>query len=226
MAVTVLTVYEQVCYALCEDGGFVLGVFTEAQFLEALAVVLLDFSQRSPIDKHIYTTQIQAAVSEYTVPDDVMVPELCFVGGRVIEKVTEPDLTQGHLQWKGQTDTPRQWHEDNLAPKRLQLFPKPNYSGAPIPGGGKYGGFFPSERNLTMVGPAAPSQTSWGIGDTLDGIPDSFTYYLVYGILEQIFSAEGETRDVQRALYCRTRYNEGIALASAIAREELMEVDE
>jgi hypothetical protein len=219
---TVQQVYQTVCFVLLEDNGFVLGVYSEAQFLRALSIVLLDFCQRAGLYKHIYTQQIEAGTSEYVVPDLVMAPEVAFVGGRLIEKVAEDDLTQSHLDWKQRQDLPQRWHEDGMVPKRVQAFPEPNYTGAAVAGDG-YGDFQPTGRNLTLVGTAAPSQTAWELEDTLDGVPDSFCHYLAYGVLAQIFGDEAETRDVQRALYCQARYREGLALAQAIAREELLE---
>lgn len=223
--VAVQEIYAQVCFVLCEDGGLVLGLFTPTQFLNSLAVALLDFCQRTALDKTIFTAQINISQSQYTVPEDLMKPELCFVSGRLIEKVTEADLTQGHFQWKGKIDKPRQWHEDNLPVKKVELFPKPDYNGTAIGGPlfGHYGDFFPTEHNLTIVGPAAPSKNVWALIDTLDGIPASFSQYLVYGILEQAFSQEGETRDVQRAAYCHARWEEGLALAQTICVEELLD---
>jgi hypothetical protein len=158
-----------------------------------------------------------------------MQPELCFVGGKLIEKVTEADLGQGHMDWRREIGTPRQWHEDNLPLKHLEIFPKSNFDGAAIVGDvppiGKYGGFFPTERNLTMVGPAAPSKKSWALADTLDGIPDSFSHYLLFGILEQVFGGESELRDVQRAAYCHARFEEGVQVSIMLASEELLEKD-
>ena len=63
-------------------------------------------------------------------PETMMKPELCFVGGKLIENVSESDLGQGHSEWKRQWGPPRQWHEDNLEPKRVELFPKPDFNGA------------------------------------------------------------------------------------------------
>ncbi len=230
MSITVQTLYDQTCFVLLEPGGLRLGLFSQAQFLEILGVVLLDFSQRAALYKKIFTTTVNAGIPEFTVPDDVIRPELCFLSGRIIEKVTEADLTQGHFEWRRQWGPLRQWHEDNLAPKRIEVFPKPDFDGVNYPGDpppiGVYGDFFPGDHNLTIVGPAAPSKLTWSIGDTLDGIPDSFSHYLIYGVLEQVFSAEGETRDEQRALYCRTRWLEGLSLAEAIAIEELLEMDD
>ena len=227
VGVTVQEVYNAVTAVLQEDGGFVSGVYTQAQFLNALAVVLLDFSQRAALYKTVFTEMINAGESLYIVPENLMRPELCFVGGKLIEKTTEADLTQGHFEWKMKNGMPRQWHEDNLPPKRVQVFPTPDFNGANIPGPGPiigtYEGFQPSQNNLTIVGPSAPAQISWAIADTLSGISASFAHYLVYGVLEQIFSAEGETRDISRANYARARYAECFAIADAIAREELME---
>ena len=230
MSVTVRTLYVQFCYVMLEDLGLSLGLVNQQQFLDILGVVILDFSQRAGLYKNIFTEMIDAGVQVYTVPDDVMKPELCFVGGRIIEKVTEPDLMTGHFEWRRQWGPPQQWHEDNLAPKRLELFPKPVANGANYPGTGpiigKYGDFYPADQNLTIVGPAAPDQTTWALGDPLQCVPDSFSHYLIYGVLEQVFSAEGETKDNQRAAYCRARFQEGIQLADSIAHEELLEEEQ
>lgn len=227
MSVTVQTIYNQVLTACLEDNGFQLGIFTQQQFLDLIGIVLLDFTQRAALYKNIFTTPIQANVAQYNVPDDVMKPELCFVTGRIIEKVAEADLMQGHFEWRRKVDMPRQWHEDNLPPKFVELFPSPNFNGAPYPGTtipvGKYGDFFATDQNLTIVGPAAPDTTSWTLGSTIQGVPDSFTPYIVYGVLEQIFSGDNELRDMQRAFYCRTRYMEGISLAEQIALKECLE---
>lgn len=196
-----------------------LGIVTEQQFLNSLSAVLLDWCQRTGLYKHIYTQRLLAGEAEYTVPEDVIEPDLCFIGGRIIEQVAEEELDQSHADWRRQAGVPVQWHSDNLPPKKIELFPKPNYNG--LEGQVGYGDFFAAGRNLTMVGAAAPSKTAWTLADTLDTIPDIFVHYLIYGVLEQIFSAEGESRDAQRALYCGTRYQEGVELARMLVAEEV-----
>ena len=227
MSLLVSDIYKVVTSILLEPNGLVLGIVTDQQFLDALAVVMLDFSQRGTINMNIFTEMIVAGNSQYIVPEDLMEPQLCFVGGRIIEKVTEADLTQGHFEWKKKWGPPRQWHEDNLPVKTIELFPNPDFNGQDIPGDvppiGTYGDFFPRQHNLTIVGPQAPSVTTWGMGDTLDDVPDSFGYYISYGILEQIFSADGENRDLQRAAYAKARKDEGIAISNSLAQEELLE---
>jgi hypothetical protein len=236
MSVSVNTIYAQVCFVLMEDGGLVLGLISPQQFLDMLGVVILDFAQRASVYQKVFTETVNAGVSQYTVPDDVIKAETCFIGGRLIEKVTEHDLACSFVNWRRKYDTPRQWHEDNLLPKIIEIFPNPISNGVNYPGFtqqpiGKYGDFFAADQNLSMVGAAGPTITAWTFLDQssnpvlLQTVPDSFSHYIVYGILEQIFSADGETRDLQRALYCRTRWQEGLMLADAIAHEELLEDD-
>ena len=226
MSVAVQFIYDRCCDALLEPGGLVLGLFTESQFLHALAVSYLDFSQRASLDRKIFTQMIKAGVSVYTVPEDVQFPKLCFVGGKLIERVMEADLAHGHFGWRKQVGPVRQWHEDNLEPKHVEVFPKPDRDGENIAGDGSligtYGDFTPRDRNLTMVGPASPSQTTLTLGDTLD-VPEMFGPYFVYGVLEQVFSGESELRDPQRAAYCQARWQECFSLADCIADQELME---
>jgi hypothetical protein len=61
--------------------------------------------------------------------------------------------------------------------------------------------------------------TTTPLGATADGsgvalsIPDDFTPYIVWGVLGEMFSKEGEASDPERAQYCRERYEEGVELA-------------
>lgn len=230
MSVTVQQIYDRVCDVMLEPGGFQLGIVTEQQFLDLFAVVILDLEQRAPLDKKIFTEMISAGYTEYVVPEDIMVPELCFVAGRLIEKVTEAELASMQFEWRRQWGPPKQWHEDNLDVKRVQIFPRPERNGDNMPGDappiGAYDDFFPAMNNLSIVGPGGPSKVTWQLTDTIDGMPDTFAYYLVYGILARIFSSESEARDDQRAAYCQSRYGEAALIAEVLAREELSEEDD
>ena len=44
-------------------------------------------------------------------------------------------------------------------------------------------------------------------------IPDEFAPYLVWGVLADMLSKEGQAHDPARAVYCEKRFEEGIALA-------------
>lgn len=54
---------------------------------------------------------------------------------------------------------------------------------------------------------------------TLD-IPNDFTPYIKWGALADIFSKEGQANDPQKAQYCEARYQEGIAIARAVLRNQ------
>lgn len=44
-------------------------------------------------------------------------------------------------------------------------------------------------------------------------VPDDFVPYILYGVMEDLFSKEGRARNLPLAAYCRERYDEGVALA-------------
>lgn len=44
-------------------------------------------------------------------------------------------------------------------------------------------------------------------------IPDEWAVYVKYGVLADLFGKEGEGNDPERAAYCESRYEEGVALA-------------
>lgn len=227
MAIVVQDVYSAVCYACLEPGGLALGLVSEADFLTYLTVAVMDFANSTPLDKKIFTEQVDAGTSQYTVPEDVQYGEMCFYAGKLIEKTSESELAASRYQWRNETGAPELWHADNLPPKVIEVVPNPTVNGTVLGGSppGAYGDFFPTQNNLSIMGPALPSKTSWGLGDTIDDMPESLQYYLVFRILEQVFSSDGEMRDIQRAAYCRTRFQEGLSLVSAIAKDELGEPD-
>lgn len=228
MSTTVQQIYDPVCFVLTEDGGLTSGVYTEAQFLKDFHAVVLDFAQRTRMVHGIFTTMVSSGVTEYLVPDDIMEVGTCFYNARLLQKTSRLELDHLIHNWRKRWDIPRFWHEDNLDVKTVEIVPKPTLSGEEIAGDtppiGEYDTFAVGDRNLTFVGPRAPDEDAWELTDTLSFIPDIFTHYLVYGVLTKIFSADGETRDPQRAAYCNARYEEGAALAAGIL--ENMESEE
>ena len=80
-----------------------------------------------------------------------------------------------------------------------------------------------SDSNLAMVATAQPSNTALTLSTVLELIPDSLAPYLVWSILETIWTADGESRDERRAKYARARRIEGINLCKAISGQDLLE---
>ena len=78
----------------------------------------------------------------------------------------------------------------------------------------------PSSANLMMSSTALPVQSkTYALTDLIQGIPDSFTVYLKYGVLERVFKMDGKMKDELRARYCAARFQEGVNLARAIMQE-------
>lgn len=77
--------------------------------------------------------------------------------------------------------------------------------------------------NILMIAGARSTRTSFDLDDYIEGVPDSLTFYLKYGVLAKIFDSNGESKDTQKAIYCRQRFLEGQYLAKSIAQEALAE---
>jgi hypothetical protein len=92
---------------------------------------------------------------------------------------------------------------------------------APLPGPPPYGVYWqinPADYNLTMVGAQGLTTNVFtDLNALIPVIPDSFCFYLGYGVLAMIFSTDGEAKDTQRAAYCNSRYQEGVNLGTQIS---------
>lgn len=233
MSVTVQSIVNQVAWDILEDvvdgPGPSLGLVTVQEILDDLGIVLMDFLRKTGIEWTIFTQQLVASVSQYTVPNQMPEVYYVFQNAYIIDRINFYS-TYLRGQWTRNPGMSKAYHEDGLPIKTIELVPPPNWNGigfiptvGPPPPfgtfdspGGTTAPFQPGNRNLTMVGSAIPTQEVWGIDDTLAGIPDSATPYLVFGILQKIFSADGESRDIQRANYCQKRYEEGISLYRSV----------
>lgn len=237
--VSVQSLYSQMLYDILEPpGGTPTGLVTQQEFLDLLGTVILDFVRQSGLIWDAFTQVIQAGVSAYAVPDRMPAVYYVFTNARIVEKV---DLFSNYIlgQWQRKPGPTKAYHQDGLPIQTLELIPAPDWNGttfAPVAGPpppfGAYSIFQPGKRNLTFVGPVQPGDSvtqnikeTWAIGDTITGVPDSFTPYLVFGILERVFSKDGEAKDLQRALYCGARYREGVTLGRSVMMQLLEEGD-
>lgn len=213
MSVTVASLYNTVCYDLLEDTGLALGIVTQQEFLDMLGLVLMDFLQRTGMVRKVYTQRISSGTSVYSVPESNPEVYAAFVDGVIVHQTDV--FVPANLTYSTDTaGTITRWHQDQLPIQQIGILPIPSFTGSAT--AGAYGVFQPGNRNLTLLVSTLASKETWGSGDTLDTIPDTFTPYLVYGILEKIFSMDGESKDEQRALYCRSRYEEGVTLGRSI----------
>ena len=78
-----------------------------------------------------------------------------------------------------------------------------------------------NDGNLSIVGTTGLASITYTLGQLIPCVPDSFCFYLAYGVLARIFSTDGEAKDLQRSYYCNARYLEGISAAAAVSGEML-----
>lgn len=80
-----------------------------------------------------------------------------------------------------------------------------------------------STGNLEAVATAQPTSYPQTLAAYFQLLPDSALPYIKYGVLEKIYTVDGEYKNNQAAMYCRARYSEGVNLFSAIMTEAGME---
>lgn len=225
MSVTAQQIYEIICTDLLEPypPGLQLGLFTDAQFFELVTQCLIDWNRRTAWDCQVYTQQLYAGTSQYSVPDALLRVKDILIGGRLLERSTASSISGRSRDWRVRLGPPDSWHEDNLPPQTIEVSPLPSYSGSSLglvaPAWYVTGDFRASTRNLSMVGPRTPS-TVTGLGSVIDTMPDDWALvYLPLGVLERVFGGNNELKNGQLALYCSARWRECIAAARAITGE-------
>lgn len=228
MAVLVSTIYTDVCNALLENQPPGLTIATTQQgFLDLFRAVYLEFAEKAGIVRQIFTQQVNAGTNDYLVPDDIIKPTHAFLAGKVLQETSLQELDQYEFAWPKRLGAPDRWRQDALPPKTVEIFPNPIQSGtayaAPNPPAniaGVYGDFRPADRNLSLVGTAGTYKTSFALADTIPNLPDTFTFYLTYGVLQKIWEQDGEAHDPLRAAYCQARFQEGWMLCKAFMGQE------
>lgn len=88
---------------------------------------------------------------------------------------------------------------------------------------GTIGDLVVSDSNLALVVTAQPKDTTLTLDTVLELIPDSLAPYLVWSVLERLWSSDGEAKDVSRARYARARRVEGVNICKAISGELALE---
>ena len=239
---TVNDLYVQCCLDWNEDGGLVLGIVTVAQFIDICNEVTLDFLTQTGIIRRIYTVTVEAGVSQYTLPDDLMRADDCFIAGRYLEQTTVQSLNNNQRNWRRELGLPKAWHGDMLPIKTIEIAPIPSYNGDYIPGPNEpnpphaaYDQFWASavpsgggpavvespavHRDLTIVGPRKPTLVA-ALTDPIPLLPDDIALsYLGWGILERVYGSDCELKSELGQQYAKSMYDEGVNLMRAISGE-------
>lgn len=77
-----------------------------------------------------------------------------------------------------------------------------------------------STGNLSMISTVQPTSYPQTLTDYLYLVPDTFAPYIKYGILERIWSEDGEYKAPDQAGFAQQRYQEGVNLAAAMMSEQ------
>lgn len=262
-------IYDDVCNALLEPNGLVLGMVTEDDFLRFYGEVYQDFLQGAGIIKKLANVVTVSGTSIYEKPEYAMEAEEAAYDRNYLHREDAFTLDALSASWKNQSGPPRRWHEDRLEVRHFEIQPVPARSGYSVtmaaslygtisakslpvdfdvsvsaPLYGVIGGFsgpiyleagawglgtiadlVPDSLNVTLTATVKPLGIAWTLNDFIEAIPNSFAIYLKWGVLQTIFSMDGETKDEQRAAYCSARFQEGINLSQAIS-QAVLELEE
>jgi hypothetical protein len=86
---------------------------------------------------------------------------------------------------------------------------------------GTLAGFATSRLNALVVANVRPISDTLALSDILTHIPDSFAIYLKWYVLRNIWSTDGESKDIARAKYAMARIEELRRIIDAVNREDL-----
>jgi hypothetical protein len=227
--------FTQFTYDICEEGSLQLGIVTQQEFLDILNLVLLDMAQKTALIKTVDTQSVFAGVSQYTVPEEILDVEDVFVAGKQMPMVDRQALNSTIRNWRNEMGFPRFVHEDGLPVKTVEVVPTPIFNGLYITGGSEpnpphaqaafdvtvLGSVYRPDqsRGLTLVGSEKPDVVAT-VSQDLALLPaDIVLAYALFGVEARVFSGDNELKDAGKAMYCASRYTEGLNLLRAVLQE-------
>lgn len=241
MAVTGQQLLDVVCFDLWEDGGLVLGVLTNAQFLDLLNLAILEMCQACCLEQLIQTQVVFGGQPQYPIPNEMMRVDDAFLGGVYLEPSNAADLPIGRRAWRLENSPPQYWHVDELPPKTVELAPVPLFNSSFVPGpnypappNAQTGSFdildaasvveTPDQHGaLTLVGPLLPDPLP-DLATPIPVLADDFVYaYLTHGVLARVYSGDNELKDNFRAEWHQAQWQEGLAVLSRVMNEEQLD---
>ena len=190
-----------------DDGGATwASMWTQAQVLSYFNNVMQDFLHRTGIVSAISFITGVPNQAAYDLPQDLIdlrrIAWRAGLSGTGYEELTLLDtfqLDMNNDDWPADQEQVPTAYLLNLLPSlTVRVSPAPNDQGE-------------AEITTTTLG-----ATATGAGVRL-AIPDDWTPYIAFGILEQMFGKVGEANDPQRAAYCHGRYEEGVELARLLS---------
>jgi hypothetical protein len=235
-------IWDIIVYDVGEDPvlGFKLGLISDQQVLDLINLTVSDFLIKTGICKRIYTQTIFAGQPQYAVPDDIERVDACLIGGSWAPRTTQRELSNAYRNWRTDLGVPIFFYEDGLPIKTMGIAPPPIFNGAyilgpnePDPPHAVYDSFSAnavigtttavfdaqSLQALTIVGPQKPTMLAT-LDDPIPLLPDDVSLaYIQFGVLERIYTADSELKELSCAAFCRAQYAEGVNLMAAVGCE-------
>jgi hypothetical protein len=120
------------CEALLESGGLQLGLLTEAQFFQIAGEVLADFLGKTGLVKKIFNVTMNFGVSVYPESDELGDVDSVLANQTYLFETSGYYLDNADPMWQTVMNYPEAYREDEMPPKRVQVFPTPNVEGYQI----------------------------------------------------------------------------------------------
>lgn len=203
MSVTDADQLAEVQWRLVEDAALSSGIWTLAE----IAGLFNQRQNRFNRDTFLVLAQMPgiaatAAIQGYTLPDDWIATERVTWKGSdgVVHAMARGDRISAALLIgaSGGPSRPTLYDDHASGSRGIEIFPTPTENGT-------IGLIYASLLELLNFDPNNP--------DIFD-VPDDFVPYVAYGVLEDLLSKDGRGQNLGKALYCRQRYEEGVALAA------------
>lgn len=129
---TIATLYGRFCSILLEDGGLVLGLFTQANFLDLYAGKAQDFLSQTGIIQRVWVGLGQLGEPTLTLPDWAIEPLHVFYNERALSHTSLGSAEEADPYWMSNLSGPQSWRNDKVAINEIALMPAPNREGRQI----------------------------------------------------------------------------------------------
>lgn len=196
MATTVNQLLAQIAFLVQEDTAFSTGLWTITELIDYINIAQDDFIRETQITKQTDPVTVVAGTRSYGEPADSMSVDRIDFNLRALRRTNVGFLDLDNRKWRTLSGTPSQYHQDMLPNKTFELDRAPLAAQA---------GLF-----INVLSTLAPAVVTIGT-DNLT-VPDYAVLYIKFGVLEKMLSKQGESQDLAKAKYCKSRFDFGVAL--------------
>lgn len=196
MATTVNQLIAQIAFLVQEDATLTSGQWSVAEVIDYINVVTDDFIRETQITKQTDPITVVAGTRAYSEPSDSMALDRIDFNLVALRRTNVGFLDLDNRKWRTKSGTPHAYHQDQLPNKTFEL------DRAPLAG---QAGLF-----MNVISTLFPASVAIGT-DPLT-IPDYAVLYIKFGVLWKMLAKQGESQDLVKAKYCKSRFDFGVSL--------------